>query len=353
MNFKKIDKLVHYYDAKLAKEKVHKDLHAFEFRQDHLKESLSNFLREEFLFYYNELPELSKRLVSATQKDINLLVLRSDLLSFCENKFETLKQMCDDNVYVRKFNIDDFHEKIFTNEGRLIFADNLLEEMAVKLMDKYDFENSDFSNKIKTDPILLQNVTRTSQEVIKSFKDDALYAFTIITRLKIYKIILAELDPDNYIPTSPIEIESTPDNLPPVLGVDNGFSNNDIDENTEKNVFCTSMSLDIPKDHFKVFKEKKSENGKPFLTDKQFENFIEKAFCGNKNIELQKFNQIPKGEKILIQAVFYDFYDSYCFDYFKTGQKQDEFIKLLTDNFIGWDFEKIKKKFKPATKKRL
>lgn len=34
-------------------------------------------------------------------------------------------------------------------------------------------------------------------------------------------------------------------------------------------------------------------------------------------------------------------------------QCQEDFIKLLTENFEGWDFKNVKENFTPKTKKRL
>jgi len=122
---------------------------------------------------------------------------------------------------------------------------------------------------------------------------------------------------------------------------------------TEINTFCKSMPLSIPKEHFKVFTRKNSKNKKPFLTTEQYNAFIERAFNGNIDILKQKFNQIPKGEKLLIQAEFYDFYNKHCMDYFNSMQCQPEFIRLLTENFTGWDFKNVSNNFTPKTKKRL
>ena len=123
-------------------------------------------------------------------------------------------------------------------------------------------------------------------------------------------------------------------------------------ERTELNVFCPSMPLSIPKEHFKVLTDKESKNGQPFLTNEQFDLFIERAFCGNAEIPKQKINKGSR-EKLLVQSLFYEFYDNYCMEYFSTMQCQDVFIKLLTDNFIGWDFQNVKDNFTPKTKKRL
>jgi len=121
----------------------------------------------------------------------------------------------------------------------------------------------------------------------------------------------------------------------------------------QPNTFCRSMSLSIPKEHFKKLIENNSKNGKPFLTSEQYSSFIERAFCGNAEIPKQKINQAAKGEKLLIQSLFYEFYENYCIEYFQGSQCQDGFIKLLTDNFVGWDFQNVKNNFKPKTKKRL
>ena len=122
---------------------------------------------------------------------------------------------------------------------------------------------------------------------------------------------------------------------------------------SETNYFCKSMPLNIAREHFKVFADKKSKNGNPFLTVEQLNLFIDRAFCGKNNLPKQKFNQAPKGEKLLIQTVFYEFYNQYCFEYFNTMQCQEDFIKLLTENFEGWDFKNVQENFTPKTKKRL
>jgi hypothetical protein len=124
-------------------------------------------------------------------------------------------------------------------------------------------------------------------------------------------------------------------------------------DNKEKpNTFCPKMPLSIPKEHFKVLTDKMSKNGQPFLTNEQFGLFIERAFCGNTEISKQKINK-ANSEKLLVQSLFYEFYNNYCMDYFNTMQCQAKFIKLLTDNFEGWDFQNVKNNFTPKTKKRL
>lgn len=119
------------------------------------------------------------------------------------------------------------------------------------------------------------------------------------------------------------------------------------------NIFCRSMPIDVPKEHFKILVERNSKNGRPFLTPEQFDLFIAKAFYGKCELGKLKFNQAPKGEKLQLQKVFYEFYNKYCFEYFNTMQCADKFIKLLTDNFEGWDFQNVKNNFTPKTKRML
>lgn len=119
------------------------------------------------------------------------------------------------------------------------------------------------------------------------------------------------------------------------------------------NVFCKSMAFDIVIKHFEIFTTKNSKNGKPFLTVTQFDNFIKRAFCGEQDIDMQEFNTPPRGEKMLIQYRFRQFYELYYDKYFNTVQVQDKFIKLLTDNFVGWDYNKVKNNFKYKPQKTI
>lgn len=110
------------------------------------------------------------------------------------------------------------------------------------------------------------------------------------------------------------------------------------------NIFCKSMPLSIPKEHFERFTTSKSKlNERPFLNEMQFQAFIDRAFLGKNNIEKIKFNMAPTKEKLKVQYVFRDFFNTYGFEY---GFLQDDAIKLLTDNFIGWKFSNVKNNFK-------
>jgi hypothetical protein len=126
---------------------------------------------------------------------------------------------------------------------------------------------------------------------------------------------------------------------------------NNLEEKTKSNIFSAYMPLSIPEEHFKKFTTNKSKNGEPFLTNEQFDNFIKRAFLGIEDIPKQKFNQAANGEKFMVQYVFREFYEDYSFEYFGTGQVQDKFIKLLTENFNGWEFKNVKDNFNHRPKK--
>jgi hypothetical protein len=117
--------------------------------------------------------------------------------------------------------------------------------------------------------------------------------------------------------------------------------------------FCKTMPLNIPKEHFEILTTSLSRDKKPFLTKLQYNDFIDRAFLGKTDLPKQKINIAPKGEKLKVQYLFRQFYENYCIDYFNTGQSQDVFIKLLTDNFIGWEFKNVHGNFNKKPLKTL
>tara|TARA_R110002050_G_scaffold4573_2_gene22157 strand:- start:69017 stop:70120 length:1104 start_codon:yes stop_codon:yes gene_type:complete len=118
------------------------------------------------------------------------------------------------------------------------------------------------------------------------------------------------------------------------------------------NIFQKSMPFKIAVNHFKIFTTTNSKNGEPFLTKDQLDIFIKKAFCGIPDLPKQTFNQMPKGEKFIIQYRFREFYEKH-WEYFGTGQVQEKFIELLTDNFTDWDYQNVRNNFKTKPKKTI
>jgi hypothetical protein len=118
---------------------------------------------------------------------------------------------------------------------------------------------------------------------------------------------------------------------------------------------CTSFSVKLDLNyvisHFEVLKTRVSKlNNQPFLTDEQFENFINSAFCSGKLKRRIKLNKKPKGEKQLIVRLFYEFYCNTYEDLFGYQKVRDLYIKLLSDNFLGFDFDTLKNNFNVNTK---
>lgn len=275
---------------------------------------------------------------------------------------------------------DEISVEFFTKQQELISKDRL--NFAT-----YDSEQSQFDyieSQINYCKDFLRSLKHPYKEIALAFmRFDSSYSNQISVEDELIQIcsnlILNELDEAIELLTHQDEIEPTIKELDKIS--DLAYQNEDVvklervieiaaridrQQNLESlinevqikpielpNTFCKSMPLRIPKEHFKKLTIKKSKNGQPFLTNEQFDLFIERAFCGNTTIPKQKMNQAPKGDKLLIQNEFYYFYNNYCFDYFHTMQCQDTFIKLLTDNFEGWDFQNVKNNFTPKTQKRL
>jgi hypothetical protein len=92
-------------------------------------------------------------------------------------------------------------------------------------------------------------------------------------------------------------------------------------------------------------------NDKPYLSDKQFNDFVDAAFYGKKLDSKITISMKPHGEKLKIQGVFFNFYYVTCHDLFGTAAVQEKYIILLTDNFDTFKFNSIKGNFKPKSKR--
>jgi len=113
--------------------------------------------------------------------------------------------------------------------------------------------------------------------------------------------------------------------------------------------FCPKMKIQIPEEHFAILKTKKSKlNNRPFLDEEKFKHFIKRAFLGEKNTGKLKFNMAPHGEKLMIQKVFYDFYENNKHEF---QLESTDCVNILKDNFSG--YENINQKnFRAKTKRR-
>jgi tetratricopeptide (TPR) repeat protein len=128
--------------------------------------------------------------------------------------------------------------------------------------------------------------------------------------------------------------------------------------NELRKIMCTSFSdkleLKTAISYFEVLKTRVSEgNSEPFLTDEQFELFINVAFRSGKLERKIRINQKPRGERMLITKVFYTFYTETYEELFGFQKNRDKYIELLTDNFLGFKFKNIKNNFNKNTRGSL
>jgi len=149
--------------------------------------------------------------------------------------------------------------------------------------------------------------------------------------------------------------ENTDDALNKNTQADKSDTTNSNNSKEVKKNMCSSFSnkleLDTVRSYFEVLKTRVSKgNNEPFLSDEKFEMFINVAFCSGKLNEKIKLNKKPKGEKQLIVKLFYEFYNTTYEKLFGYQKMRDKYIKLLSDNFMGFEFDSLKNNFGNYTK---
>lgn len=122
------------------------------------------------------------------------------------------------------------------------------------------------------------------------------------------------------------------------------------EEQEEQNNF-NRMPIKEAKAFFEPLTVENSKNGKPFLTPEQLQAFYKRAFHGDASQAKQTLNVAPKGEALFITHLFYSYYSICTANYLYEPDRQcrDKYIKLLTDNFTNWSFEKIRDNFNKST----
>lgn len=121
----------------------------------------------------------------------------------------------------------------------------------------------------------------------------------------------------------------------------------DIDFNDAVNNF-NGMPLDRVRSHFQELTIIKSKNGKPHLTEEQLSRFIKKVFIEGVTLSDSKIEfNINRGDKQAILRVFYDFYTKSIssIQYEGTMLRKEKYVKLLTDNFMNFDYKKVSNNF--------
>lgn len=102
------------------------------------------------------------------------------------------------------------------------------------------------------------------------------------------------------------------------------------------------MPLKMVWEHFKPLTTTKSKNGKPHLTEEQFKTFIIEIFINDNyplpnKIELN----VEDGERQSVIYQFYQFFNNSKFEYENSKKNKPKYVKLLTDNFTKFDYDKV------------
>lgn len=121
----------------------------------------------------------------------------------------------------------------------------------------------------------------------------------------------------------------------------------EIVENRKNENKFNTMELELVTKHFWQLTQKKSkQGGKPHLSKEQFEQFITNAFSGHDGSPKEKIRMnIAHGEYGTIRYIFYKFYELCKVDYESTNHQKDKYVRLLTDNFEGFDYKKTANNF--------
>jgi len=287
-----------------------------------LKEETNSICTEEYINRELEIPTYKVETILGINDFYNYKEMRNKIMPFSSYLFHYFRSQMQKKINEIKLNNEkDTEPKVVGTDNQLknliahkLIGNNKISSKSIEYHHIYEILNKYSISKIEARQILL----------------DMQGSFSLSTNEIIVKPIIL------YLERSSLNLKKdTP-----------------LEESTEVNIFNRAMNLEIPRNHFKKLTTNNSKNGLPFLTEIQLENFIQRAFLG-KNLPIQNFNQAPKGEKLLLQSVFYEFYELYCIQYFDSGQVQDKFIVILTNNFHGWNYEKLRGNFKPKTTKRL
>lgn len=289
-----------------------------------------------------------------------------DKCEVCKGNSKLIEDMACESFYEsadEEYHLFLIIHVYFININKALFqSKELIKELTIEFFKNFEFsEGKLIFNAKQYDDIMLTNVLLLLRELFAGLETHAAIKEInkSIEELETHKIIATSTNRVLFDIVKPqlkflksqlkhyqkkLLTESIPNSA--------DYKNDDDIYKDYTNIFHKSMPIKTAVNHFTIFTISKSKNGKPFLTKDQLDIFIRKAFCGISDLPKQTFNQIPKGEKFKIQYVFREFYNNY-FQYFNTGQVQDEFIKLLTENFTGWEFKNIKNNFNLKSKKTI
>lgn len=108
------------------------------------------------------------------------------------------------------------------------------------------------------------------------------------------------------------------------------------------------MPLAMVREHFKTLLSK-SKNGQPHLSNEKFNIFFDTIFIKGKTLEGSKIEMnLGRGERKIITSIFYQFYSKSINSMTIEGntQTKDKYVKLLTDNFLNFEYVKVNNNFR-------
>lgn len=110
-----------------------------------------------------------------------------------------------------------------------------------------------------------------------------------------------------------------------------------------------AIPLSIISDHFKVFKDHKSKNGRPYLSNEAFISFLKRGFLNDSEQPKQRIN-FAHGERGFLILRFYQFYVEATTNYSFPNPKKP-FIQIVINCFENWSETQVKSYFKPGKAK--
>jgi hypothetical protein len=114
----------------------------------------------------------------------------------------------------------------------------------------------------------------------------------------------------------------------------------------EKIPVVSKTPIEIIRKHFAVFYDNKYDL--IFLSKIDTNTFIERAFLGKTSLPKQTFNNIT-GK---IGLIIYRFKQLYEVSLNHEARNRDKYIRILSDNFYGFNFDSIKPNFSKSPKKK-
>jgi hypothetical protein len=155
-----------------------------------------------------------------------------------------------------------------------------------------------------------------------------------------------------FIKTKPLLTAIQPNDNTLLVNAPSQIETKPVDK-VEVNHFCNGMPMNFVREHFKVLTTNISKNNnKSFLTEEQFEAFIKRAFLNDSSIEPITLNYSKNKENGFIALLFFKFWNNAQDKYYATPHNsKEQYQKLLTENFIGFELEKVNHGFRYGLKR--